>query len=135
MEILKTIWNILISENEDLTNLLVLPLNYVEAYLGMLIFTILLEIKKTKKQEFLYVFLLGTIGILSLLFIPSPYYTFINIFACFLLIHLVFKINILESILCELVMYFLLFLIITPLILSYSFIVIITFLSESGIRF
>ena len=58
MEILQTIWNVLTSENERLTKIICAPLTFLEAYISMLIFLTILNIKTTKKQQVLYVLLL-----------------------------------------------------------------------------
>lgn len=122
METLQTIWNILTTENEQLTNILISPFLIIESYLYMLVFSTILNIKSNKKQRTLYVFSFGIIAIINILFIPYPYYTFVNVIACPLLVFIIFKLNILQSILCEVVVYFSLFLIVTPLVLFYSFI-------------
>ena len=122
MEILQTIWNVLTSENERITNIIVSPLNFVEVYLGMLIFTNILNIECSHKQKLIYSVVLGLIGIINLLFIPSPYYSFVNLFTFPVLVYIIFHLNILEAILCEIVVYFSMFLIITPLQLLYSYV-------------
>ena len=43
MEILQTIWNVLTTENELLTNMVCIPFSFIEAYLYMLIFTTLFK--------------------------------------------------------------------------------------------
>ena len=120
MEILQTIWNVLTSENETLSNIFICPFIFIEVYLYMKLFTTLLNIDSTKNQKITYVVASSTIAIVNILFIPSPYYTFINVLACPVFVFLIFKLDILKSILCEIVTYFVSFLIITPLILIYT---------------
>lgn len=120
MEILQTIWNVLTTENERLANILICPFIFIELFLYMKIFTTILNINCTKKQKIIYVVVSSVIAIINILFIPSPYYTFINVLACPVLVFIIFKLSILDSILCEIVTYFSSFLIITPLILVYT---------------
>ena len=122
MEILQTIWNVLTTENEHLTEILCSPLIFIELYLYMKVFTTLLQIKYTEKQAFLYVLISSVIAIINILFIPYPYYSFVNVLACPILVYFIFRLSVLESILCEVVVYISLLIIITPLVLIYSFI-------------
>ena len=120
MEIFQTIWTVLTTENKSLTDIIVSPLAFIEIYLYMLIFTAVLNINKTKKQASLFVILYSVISIVSLLFIPSPYYTFINLLAMPILIFLIFKTGILKAILSQVIIYIVSFLICTTLIMTYT---------------
>lgn len=121
MEILQTIWNVLTTENERLANILICPFIFIELFLYMKIFTTILNINCTKKQKIIYVVVSSVIAIINILFIPSPYYTFINVLACPVLVFIIFKLSILNSILCELIIYLVSMLITTPLILIYTY--------------
>ena len=120
MEILQTIWNVLTTENERISNIIICPFIFIELYLYMKVFTTLLQINYSKNKAVIYIILSSLIAIINILFIPYPYYTFVNVLACPILVFLIFKLNILQSILCEVVVYFSLFLIVTPLVLIYS---------------
>lgn len=120
MEIFQTIWTAVTTENQRLSNILICPFIFIELYLYMKIFITLLNIDSTKKQRSIYVLLSSVIAIINILFIPSPYYTFVNLLACPFLVFIIFKLDVLKAILCELVSYFTSFLIITPLILIYT---------------
>lgn len=117
METLQTIWNLLINKNETLTNIICIPFTFIESYLYVLIFTTLLKIKSTGKQQILYVLTFSIISSLNMYIIPSPYYTFINLLVFPLLVYMIFKTSILKSILSEIVVYSIILLIGTPLIL------------------
>lgn len=117
MQTLQTIWNILTTENEKLTNLICIPFTFIESYLYVLIFTTLLKITSTKKQQFLYVLIFSIVSSLNMHIIPSPYYTFINLVVFPILVYLLFQTSILKSILSEIVVYSIILLIGTPLIL------------------
>ena len=55
MKTLQNIWSILTSENEQLIELNGIPCIFIEAYLYMLIFTTILNIKSTTRKKFLFV--------------------------------------------------------------------------------
>lgn len=105
MEILQTIWTSLTTENEALAILICSPLIFIEMYVSMLLFTTILNISTSKKQEFLYVLLLGIIGLITAWTVPTPYNTFINVIACPILVYFIFKTNILKAILAEIIPY------------------------------
>ncbi len=122
MEILQTICNVLTTQNERLTNIIVSPLVFIESFLYFIIFTKILEISYTKKQQFLYIVLLSVLGTLNIFCVPYPYYTFINILLCPLLSFCILKLDILKSFLSEIVIYIISLVFSTPLILIFSFI-------------
>jgi len=84
MEILQTIWSSLTTENEGLTNIICIALGVIEVYISMLLFTEVLNIKTTKKQNLLYVFSITFYITISRLFIPGPFNAFLNVLAFFL---------------------------------------------------
>ncbi len=79
MEILQTIWNSLTTENLELTNIVILPFYLIEAYILVLIFATVLNINVTKKQKIIYVLTVGISGIITNLFVLSPFDTLLNI--------------------------------------------------------
>lgn len=105
MEILQTIWTALTTENLMLVKIINIPLALLEAIVTTLLFTTILNITSTKKQKFLYVMLFSFIAIVSMLFIPTPFNTFINVIACPILVYFIFKTNILKSVLAEVISY------------------------------
>ena len=105
METLQTIWNILTTENEQLTNIIVSPLVFIESFLYFMIFTKVLKIIYSKKQQLLYICLISVLGLLTMFLIPSPFYTFVNILICPLLLIIIFKLNIIKSLLSEVTIY------------------------------
>ena len=102
MEILKTIWTALTTENEGLITILSLPLCILDTFIGMLLFTTLLDIKASKKQKVIYVFVFAFIAFLFRTFIPDPYGTFLNMLFCPIFIVKIFKIRLFKAIACEL---------------------------------
>ena len=103
MEILQTIWNALITENELLIKLSSIPMTILEVTMTTLLFITILNIESNKKQRTLYILIFSFIAIISVLFIPTPFNTFINILACPILVYFIFKTNILKAILAEII--------------------------------
>ena len=91
MEILKTIWTALTTENEGLITILSLPLCILDTFIGMLLFTTLLDIKASQKQKMIYVFSYGVIAFLFRTFTPDPYGTLVNMIFYPLFIMTIFK--------------------------------------------
>ena len=120
MEILQTIWNVLTTENERLTNIIISPFMFLESYLYFIIFTKILGISFSKKQKNLYVTLLFLLGLLNMHLVPSPYYTFVNILICPILSFTILKLDVLKSLLSEITIYIVSLIVCTPLILLFS---------------
>ncbi len=99
MEILQTIWNSLTTENPNMITVISIPFTFVEAYVSMLLFTIILNITVTKKQKIIYVLTIGIFGILTNLFIPYPFDTFLNVFIFLISNIIILKSNVFKSIL------------------------------------
>ena len=120
MEILQTIWNALTNENELLLNIISVPMTFIEVSLIFLLFTIILNIPRIKKQSILYITCFSLIALITNWFIPTPYNTFINIMVYPVLVYFILHTNALKAILAEVVVYVLCFIIVTPLIAIYT---------------
>lgn len=103
MNILQTIWSSLTQSNEMLTNILLIPLAYVDAYVVMLFFTTLLNIQTTTKRKILYVLIFGIIANLVTFLIPSSYKIYINIIIWPIMICIIFKTHIIKALLAEII--------------------------------
>lgn len=99
MEILNNIWNVLISENELLTKIIVNAFTFIELYISFYLFTTILKISYTKKQMYQYVIILSIFGIINSLFVPSPFSIILNYAVLFIFVKYLFKLNILQCIL------------------------------------
>ena len=99
MEILNNIWNALSTENEALLNILYIPCTFLEAYLSLLLFINILNIKATKSQKIIYVILSSIVALITSNFLPEPFNMFINYILLFTINYFIFKINILKTIL------------------------------------
>lgn len=98
MEVLQSIWTALTTENEVLTNILLIPYNFIEAYILMLLFITILNINTSRKNKIIYIFSVGIVSIISRYLIPNPYNTYFNLIYIFISIRLTFKTSILKSI-------------------------------------
>lgn len=99
IKILQTIWIALTTQNEELLNIIILPLHFIEAFISMLLFTTILGINSSRKQKTIYVLSMSFISIISRILIPTPFNTFFNVIAIFLLNIFIFKISIPKGIL------------------------------------
>lgn len=111
MEILQTIWSALITENMMLIKILSIPMTLMEITVTTLLFTSILNIESTRKQRVIYILLFSIIAIISMLIIPTPFNTFLNVIACPILVYFVFKTNIIKAILSEIIPYIAFFII------------------------
>lgn len=98
MNILQTVWSALTTQNEILTKLIIIPLGYIDALVGALFFTNLLNITIERKQLIFYVLFYGTIANILSFIIPSSFAIFANIIIWPIIIYFVFKTSILKSI-------------------------------------
>ena len=96
---LSSIWNLLVTEDEILTKIITSFPIFIEAWLVLKLFTSILRIKYTKKQSAIYVILFPVFSLISKFFIPSPFNTLVNYIVMFILIKLVFKLNVIQSLL------------------------------------
>ena len=99
MEILNNFWNMLFTENETLTQLLIVPFYFVESILAFYLFTTFLNINYTKQQKIQYILLLSIESIFTQYFIPSPFNIFINYAFTFILAYILFKQGLIKNIL------------------------------------
>lgn len=99
MELLNNIWNALTTPNETLINILSIPFTVIEITFSALLFLSILNIKSTKKQQIIYIILISAISIISNYFLPSPFHLVVNYVFMLILIHALFKTDILRTIL------------------------------------
>ena len=99
MNTLQTIWSALTTENEMLINFIAIPLTYLDAYIGMLFFTTLLNIVSTQKRKLIYILVYGSIANIINFIIPSSFKVFINMLIWPIMIFFILKTSILKSIL------------------------------------
>ena len=100
---LQTIWSALTTQNEILTKILLIPLAYLDAFVGILFFTTVLNIETTKRKKIIYVLSYGTLANLINFIIPTSYSIFINIIIWPIMVFFILKTTILKSILSEVI--------------------------------
>ena len=102
MEIFNNLIQTLTTPNEELTNIICSPLILVEAIISMLLFTTILNIKSTTKQNVIYVLSMTISSFITRFLVSTPYGTFINIIIALIITILCFKISIFKAIICQL---------------------------------
>lgn len=78
MDILNNIWMALNISNETLVSYLAIPFSFIENFICLLLFSFVLNIKITKKQRLLYVFIVSIEALITINFLPVPYNIFVN---------------------------------------------------------
>lgn len=101
MELLHNLWNVLVTEDENLTNYICLSLTFVEIYVTMKLFTTVFNISYTKKQRNIYVCLMSILIIITNLFLPNTFNIFVGIILLPVIIKITFNTSVLKSILSE----------------------------------
>ena len=91
MEILNNIWTVLTTPNNFYTQLIVMLCTFIEAYITISFFLLIINFSASKKSKILYVAFQALIGIIINFFIPSPFNIFINYISFFVLIIMIFK--------------------------------------------
>ena len=103
MDIFQTIWTAMTTPNESLVRFMLILISYLDAFVGMLFFTTLLNIKSTTKRKIMYVLIYGTIGNLFILITPLSYLVFVNIIIWPVIIFFVLKTSLLKALLAEII--------------------------------
>lgn len=103
MEFLQTIWTALTTPNEGLIKIIFIPLSFLEAFIGMLFFTTILNIKSTNKQKIIFVCSFALLALIRNFFFSNLYISFINMILWPILVMLIFKVSVLKGILSEVV--------------------------------
>ena len=103
MEFFNTIIQTLTTPNEWMTNVICSPLIIVEAIIGMLLFTTILNIKVSMKQKVLYVIIISILSLINRFFVPNPFATIVSLLLSPLLVVLLFKASILKGILAQII--------------------------------
>lgn len=103
MDLLHNLWNIVITEDENLTKYGILFFTFVEIYVTMKLATTILNIDYTKKQRNTYIIVMGILFILSTIFIPKQFSIFIHLFLTPFIIKIVFRTSVIKSILADII--------------------------------
>lgn len=103
MNTLQTIWSALTTPNTTLTNILGIPLMFLDLTVCMLFFTTILNIQSTKRQKITYVLVLGVIANVANFVIPPSYKIFFNMIVWPIIIFFVFNTTVIKALLAEIV--------------------------------
>lgn len=99
MDILQTIWSALTTPHEMLVKLIGIPLIFLDAYIGMLFFTTILNIDASKKRKIAYVLIYGIIGNILTFTVSANYKLFINLIIWPILIFFILKPGLIKTLL------------------------------------
>ena len=99
MEIFQTTWNAMTTPNEIALTICFFLLSFVEAMVGMQLFTTILNINASKKSKIIYVAFISILGSCLRTFIPDPYGVLANILIILLSIKFILKVPLLKSLL------------------------------------
>lgn len=97
MEVLNSLWNLLITENEMLTKIVTAPLVAVEIWLGFLLLSSILNFNYKPKQKIIYITFISILTLVNTFLIPAPYNVIFNYLAIFIFIKLYFKLNVIKT--------------------------------------
>ena len=122
MEILQTIWTSLTTENKIIIDIISIPFTFIESYIVMLLFSTLLNISTTKKQQITYVLVIGILGVIMNLIIPEPYDTFLNVAIILLSTIFILKTNLLKGLLSFIIPFIITIVVETIVFNCYSYI-------------
>ena len=103
MEIFQTIWTALTTENELLSNIIYLPVMFIESIINTLIFTTLLNITLSKKERTSYIVFISLLLYLTSLFIPNPYKSFLNLLLIYISTRKLLNLSVPKSIVATIV--------------------------------
>lgn len=103
MNTLQIIWSALTTPNTTLTNILGIPLMFLDLTVCMLFFTTILNIQSTKRQKITYVLVLGVIANVANFVIPPSYKIFFNMIVWPIIIFFVFNTTVIKALLAEIV--------------------------------
>ena len=78
MEVLNSLWNLLITENEMLTKIVTAPLVAVEIWLGFLLLSSILNFNYKPKQKIIYITFISILTLVNTFLIPAPYNVIFN---------------------------------------------------------
>ncbi len=102
MEIFQTIWTALTTQNEFLTDILAVPLGFLDAFISMLFFTTALDIQTAVNKKANYVLILGLCTNIINFTIPNPFIVFVlNTILWPVLVIFILKASILKGVLSE----------------------------------
>lgn len=98
MDLLNNIWTAVSTPNEGMSNAIFVIFNFIEMYVSMQFFIVLLKISATKNQKLTYTAITGIITLLTKLLIPSPSRVLVNYIIMFACIKKIFDLTTTKSV-------------------------------------
>ena len=98
MEFLNNIWIAISTQNEQLVNLVSIPLMFIEVSLILYLIISIFNLQTTKKQNFIYISITLFFGVISMYFLGNPLNVILNFISLFFTIHFILKIDFLKTI-------------------------------------
>ena len=95
---LNNIWVALSTENPMLISHLAFPLSMIENYIILSLALNILNVNSSLKKRLIYLLSISVVTMISLGFVPSPYNVILNYLTFLIFISLIFKLNLLKSI-------------------------------------
>ena len=96
MEFLRTV-----TQNKILLAIISLPLYFLDAFVNLLLFSTILNIKMTKKRKYLYIVIISIVAFISRICFPDPYGIFFNMLLVILFIKFILNVSWLKAFLAE----------------------------------
>ncbi len=103
MDIFQTIWTAMTTPKESLVKIMMIPLTYLDAFIGMIFFTTLLNIHANIKRKLIYIISYGTIANIITFLVPTSFAVYVNLIIWPLMVFFILRATILKSILSEIV--------------------------------
>lgn len=105
METLNAVWTALTTTNEELINIISLPIYFIDAYVVMTLFTTILNLQESKKQKIQYILILSIFAFIIRIIFKNPLATYLNMTLTLILIIKIFKTNFLKGLLALILQY------------------------------
>lgn len=103
MDILSSVWNSISTPNEILLNILSIPLLFfIEIPLTFSLISNIFTISYSKKQQYTYIIITAVIAILTMFAVKWPFNVILNYISSFIIIYLIFKMNIIKTLIASL---------------------------------
>ena len=103
MELLNNILNAFTTPNETLISLILIPGTIIDNIFTLILFTTILNLKTTTKQNLIYLVSFSILAYSSACFLPSPWNTFVNYIGNFILTSVIFKTTLVKGLLASII--------------------------------
>ncbi len=110
MKLINNIWIAMCTPNPGIINVITIFGNFIEAFLMVLIFSSILKIKIVKKTAVTYILIVSILGYISKILFSDPFNIIINLIIVFISLKLIFKFNIINTLVAEFSTYIILIL-------------------------